>query len=177
MIRLFLLPALVLFFLADASGQTPDFMFALEGTYIGHKEIPDVNAGGGRRLEDARLDGKRNGAENGFVLEWMLADPTSNNLVTEHLETWHWDAATERLVITRIVDNKPIAEPWFIEEQTSSRAVLARGGEYNNAPALLRLTLERLPGQIRFELRTNDGSGKWTGVHRYLLDDYSEEND
>lgn len=174
MFRLILLSALSWFFLADASGQTPDFMFALEGTYIGHKEIPDINAGGGRRLEDARLDGKRNGAENGFVLQWMIADPASDNMVTEHLETWHWDAETGRVVITRIVDNKPIAEPWFVENQTTSRAVLARGGEHNNAPALLRLTLERLPGSIRFELRTNDGSGQWDVVHRYLLDDYSE---
>ena len=174
MIRLLLLPALVFALFGNASGQTPDFMFALEGTYIGHKEIPDVSAGGGRRLEDARLDGKRNGAENGFVLQWMIAEPSSSNMITEHLETWHWDAETARVVITRIVDNKPIVEPWFVEDQTSSRAVLVRGGEFEHAPALLRLTLERLPGQIRFELRTNDGSGKWNVVHRYLLEDYSE---
>ncbi len=181
-----LLFLLTCFAFLSFQGQTPDFMFALEGTYVGQKEIPDATAGGGRRTLDARLDGRRNGAEDGFVLQWKLAKDVSNAqqtsdsvavlMVTEQLETWHWDDNRGRLVITRIVDNKPIIEDWFVMDETSSRAVLERGGEWANAPALHRLTLERLAGQIRFERRVNAGDGKWTVVHRYMLNDFVQED-
>jgi hypothetical protein len=153
--------------------QTPNWMFALEGTYIGRQEIPDIHAGGGRRTNDARLDGRKNGEENGFVLQWR--EEGQNEEIEVRLETWHWDAELEQVVITRIVENKPIAENWFVLESDGAHAVLSRGGEHENGPALLKLTFERLPGQLRLDLRANNGSGKWTEVYRMLLDDAPAE--
>ncbi|MGB1075922.1 MAG: hypothetical protein ACPGYK_07005 [Flavobacteriales bacterium] len=158
------------------NAQTPDWMFALEGSYIGYKSVPDIYAGGGQRQEDARLDGKRNGAEDGFVLQWMISSEEAEEMVMEHLETWHWNSDLERMVMTRIVDNRPVVENWVVTQSSSSRAVLERGGEWNGKPTLMRMTMERLPGQIRFEFRTNDGSGKWEMAFRYILDDHVIED-
>lgn len=170
MIRIFSLLVLGLS-ACSMSAQTPDWMFALEGAYIGYKYVPDIYAGGGQRQEDARLDGKRNGSEDGFVLQWLTSAEEATEMVIEHLETWHWNSDLERMVMTRIVDNRPVVENWVVTQSSTSNAVLERGGEWNGKPMLMRMVLERLPGQIRFEFRTNDGSGKWEMAFRYILDD------
>lgn len=54
---------------SPVNGQAPDWMFTLEGTYVGRFEMP-ASEGGNMRTVDARMDGKRSGAENGFVLQF-----------------------------------------------------------------------------------------------------------
>lgn len=150
--------------------QTPDWMFALEGVYIGRLEMPDPSGVGDKVSWDARLDGRRNLQENGFVLQWMIERDSG---VEETLTTWHWE--DERVCETTIVSGRPSEECWLVTGQTDHAVILRRGGEFGGAAMLFERTVERLPGQLRITELHNDGSGKWEFAVGYVFEEMKPE--
>ena len=146
--------------------QTPDWMFALEGAYIGRLELPDANSPTGKADVDARLDGRRNLSENGFVLQWMIEGDAG---VEETLTTWHWEDA--HVCETSIVGGRPTEECWLVAGQTPNAVTLRRGGEYAGTAMLFERTVERLPGQLRITDLRNDGNGKWLFTQGFVFEE------
>ncbi|MGB2385385.1 MAG: hypothetical protein ACPH8E_07765, partial [Flavobacteriales bacterium] len=98
-----------LLLVSQVYGQAPDWMFALEGTYVGRYEIP---AGDDEAMEtvDARLDGKRSGAEDGFVLQFARESATG---IVKEAQMWSWNAAAGALDVTAISDGHRTESQWF----------------------------------------------------------------
>ena len=159
-----------LFSAFSAAAQAPDWMFALEGAYIGRYEEPDPSGVKDKLTWDARLDGRRNLKENGFVLQWMIEEEGG---VNETLSTWHWD--DDRLCETAIVGGKPLEECWVVHRETELAVVLRRGGEWEGTAMLFERTVERLPGQLPLTDLHNNGSGKWTFHHGYVFEEMKPE--
>lgn len=160
-----------LFLASNVHGQAPDWMFALEGTYVGRYEIP---AGDGEVMKtvDARLDGKRSGAEDGFVLHFAHESTTG---IVKDAQMWSWNASVGALDVTAIQDGQRRDTQWFAAP--NGLAVnLTRGGTVDGAAAIERLRLERLPGQLRLTKQYNLGDGQWTLHWRYILDDFVAED-
>lgn len=156
--------------LGSLRAQTPDWMFALEGAYIGRLELPDASSVTGRVSVDARLDGRRNLSENGFVLQWMIEEESG---VEETLTTWHWE--DEHVCETAILAGRPAEECWVVADQTDHAVVLRRGGEHAGTAMLFERTVERLPGQLRITDRRNDGSGAWTFAQGFVFEEVKPE--
>ena len=169
---LFIRFAVLAFMLANSMpqsrvmAQAPDWMFALEGAYIGRLDLPDSNSPTGKSSLDARLDGRRNLAEDGFVLQWMVEE---GDAVDETLTTWNW--ADGRVCETSIVDFRPMEVRWLVERTTDHAVVLRRGGEWKGKAMLFERTIERLPGQLRISDRRNDGNGTWLFESDFVLEE------
>lgn len=160
-----------LLFPSFISAQAPDWMFALEGSYVGRFEKP---SGDGEAMDtvDARLDGKRSGAEDGFVLQF--AREAASGIVKE-AQMWSWNGVAGALDITAISDGQRTESQWFASPKGLAVS-LTRGGTVAGAAAIERLRLERLPGQLRLTKQYNLGDGVWTLQWRYILDDYNGED-
>ena len=160
-----------LLFPSSISAQAPDWMFALEGSYVGRFEKP---SGDGEAMDtvDARLDGKRSGAEDGFVLQF--AREVASGIVKE-AQMWSWNGAAGALDVTAISDGQRTESQWFAAPKGLA-VNLTRGGTVEGAAAIERLRLERLPGQLRLTKQYNLGDGAWTLQWRYILDDFNGED-
>lgn len=166
MLRLSLLAVLILGAWTAILAQAPDWMFALEGTYVGRYEVPSEDP------VDARIDGKRSGAEDGFVLQIALEGEGG---VLKEAQMWSWNSDSNQLDIMAIQDGQRTQSHWFAE--LSGPAVnLTRGGSVAGQAAIERLRLERLPGQLRLTKQFNTGDGQWTLLWRYVLDDFVTED-
>jgi len=152
------------FFAMQTSAQTPDWMFALEGTYVGRLEILDSEI---LATHDIRLDGLRNGSEDGFVLQFAISEDDG---IRERVEMWSWDAQNEQVKMTSLEDNKPVSSTWFVDN-TGPQVVMSRGGSESGRAVLIELRIQRLPGQLRMDRLINDGSGQWELRDRYVLDE------
>lgn len=158
-------------FLSDTiRSQTPDWMFALEGAYVGRMETPDPSGERDELTTDARLDGRRNLDENGFVLQWMISEEQG---VVETLTTWHWEDG--RVCETWIEGRQPVKVCWVIHRTTQHAVVLRRGGEFEGTPTLFERTVERLPGQLRITDLHNTGDGKWNFHHGFVFEEMKPE--
>lgn len=166
--RLGLLNALVLFFfLNESSAQAPDWMFALEGSYVGRmEEVSDVPDEVSTR--DARLDGKRNGKEDGFVLQWALATDVQ---ISEVAEMWTWQSGQDNLLVTRLEGNRPVSKTYWVSE-SGNMTVLTCGSSEGNQAVLERIRIQRIPGQLRFDRYVNFGDGNWEFRSRFVLDEF-----
>ena len=152
------------FFTLQTIAQTPDWMFALEGTYVGRLEIVDNEI---QATYDIRLDGLRNGNEDGFVLQFAIS---GDDGIRERVEMWSWDAQNQQVKMTSLEDNKPVASTWFVDS-TGSQVVMSRGGSEWGRAVLIQMRIQRLPGQLRMDRMINDGSGQWELRDRYVLDE------
>lgn len=152
-------------------GQAPDWMFALEGAYVGRFELPD-GSGEAMQTMDARLDGKRSGIEDGFVLQFARE---SEEGIVKEAQMWSWNASEGVLDVTAIQDMHRDESRWFAAPKGLAVS-LTRGGTVAGAAAIERLRLERLPGQLRLTKQYNLGDGEWTLQWRYILDDYVAED-
>ena len=159
------------FMTSNVSGQAPDWMFALEGTYVGRYEIP-ADEGEAMQTVDARLDGKRSGAEDGFVLQFSRESATG---IVKEAQMWSWNASADALDVTAIQEGKRNESQWFAAPKGLA-VNLTRGGTVDGAAAIERLRLERLPGQLRLTKQYNLGDGEWMLQWRYILDDFVEED-
>jgi len=148
----------------ESVAQAPDWMFALEGTYVGRLEISEDNV---KVTNDVRLDGLRNGVEDGFVLQFMVSN---DNGIQERVEMWGWDLDNKQVLITTLEDNKPTVSAWYAEKE-GTQVVLSRGGSDAGRAVLIRLRIQRLPGQLRLDRLINDGDGQWQLQERYVLDE------
>jgi hypothetical protein len=168
-------PLLLLFsglmMISPANGQAPDWMFALEGTYVGRFEMP-AGEGENMRTVDARMDGKRSGAEDGFVLQFARE---SEDGIVKEAQMWSWNASAGALDVTAIQDGQRNETQWFATPKGLA-VNLTRGGAVEGAAAIERLRLERLPGQLRLTKQYNLGDGEWTLQWRYILDDFVAED-
>ena len=171
----FVAPLLLLFSAlmtnSPVSGQAPDWMFALEGTYVGRFEMPR-GEGENMRTMDARMDGKRSGAEDGFVLQFARE---SEDGIVKEAQMWSWNALAGALDVMAIQDGQRYETRWFASPE-SLAVNLTRGGAVDGAAAIERLRLERLPGQLRLTKQFNLGDGEWTLQWRYILDDFVAED-
>ena len=167
----FVSPLLLLFsglmMSSPANGQAPDWMFALEGAYVGRFEMP-AGEGENMRTVDARMDGKRSGAEDGFVLQFARE---SEDGIVKEAQMWSWNASAGALDVTAIQDGQRIETQWFAAPKGLA-VNLTRGGAVDGAAAIERLRLERLPAQLRLTKQYNLGDGEWTLQWRYILDDF-----
>lgn len=157
---------------AQSQGQAPDWMFALEGSYVGRMEVQNAEKAAGIESFDVRLDGLRNGREDGFVLQIAVV---RGGEVEEHVEMWNWDAELDQILMTSLAGNQRISTAWF-HSTNGLQTVLTRGGEYESEAAIMRLRLERLAGQLRIDCHANGGEGEWLLVYRYVLDDFKAED-
>ncbi len=158
-------------FNSPVCGQAPDWMFTLEGAYVGRFEIPS-DEDGALNTVDARLDGKRSGAEDGFVLQF--AKEMAEGIVKE-AQMWSWNFNASALDMTAIQDGQRIESQWFAAPKGLA-VNLTRGGTVDGAAAIERLRLERLPGQLRLTKQYNLGDGEWILQWRYILDDFVAED-
>lgn len=133
----------------------------LEGKYSGTLTRPADPAGNA-----ATLSGKRNGKEDGFVLQWL--EQRADGTVREHMEMWKL-GAENRLEVTVLEDGKPRLETWFHTSNVAAKGTLSRGGEWEGRPALLRRTFERQPGALKCTESVNLGDGAWTIVRVFTL--------
>lgn len=172
---------LTLFFLAFSTfagstvqAQAPDWMFALEGTYVGrlewHPESPSLEAT--PLTVDARMDGKRSGSEDGFVLQFSRE---AEGGIEKEAQMWSWSSTENTLDIMAIQNGQRTESQWFAT-QSGPTVLLTRGGTVNGQAAIERLRLERLPGQLRLTKQYNTGDGEWTLLWRYILDDFVAED-
>ena len=152
--------------------QTPDWMFALEGTYVGRCESPNASNDKIPIIRDIRMDGLRNGTEDGFVVRYVMESEMG---VSDWVEMWGWDEASGMVEMTTITGNQPAKYSWHVES-SGSLTVLTRGGSENNQAVIFRLKLQRLPGQLRMNRFVNDGSGAWEWRERYILEEYTSED-
>lgn len=153
----------------ESTAQTPDWMFALEGTYVGRIEKIDGDISAS---SDIRLDGLRNGNEDGFVLQFAIS---TDDGIRERVEMWSWDAQNEQVKMTSLEDNKPVSSTWFVDN-TGPQVVMSRGGSEAGRAVLIQLRIQRLPGQLRMDRMINDGSGEWELCDRYVLDEAEIED-
>jgi len=150
--------------------QTPDWLFVLEGAYVGRYETPISN--GDMMIQDARWDGKRNGKEDGFVLQ---ISRESDAAVLKEAQVWTWDSQESVLNLMVLEDGVRKESQWFCE--TSGPAtILTRGGNISQRAAIIRIRMERLPGQLRVQEHANFGDGEWILQWRYVLDDFMGED-
>lgn len=174
MVRLTLLAVLILGAWTAILAQAPDWMFALEGTYVGRYEAPSKASDDAMDMQtlDARIDGKRSGAEDGFVLQIALEAESG---VVKEAQMWSWNSALNQLEIMAIQDGQRTQSQWFAD-QVGPTVNLTRGGSVAGQAAIERLRLERLPGQLRLTKQFNTGDGQWTLLWRYVLDDFAPED-
>jgi len=169
-IRISWITGLLLLYSIGGISQAPDWMFVLEGTYVGRYEVPDEE--GGVSALDARWDGKRSGQEDGFVLQISRESGTN---VEKEAQMWEWNSELQVLDVTAIEDGQRISTQWFAHE-SGPAVLLTRGGNANGRAVIQRLRIERLPGQLRVHLHHNSGDGNWDLQWRYVLDDFLEED-
>ena len=151
-------------FVHESAAQAPDWMFALEGTYIGRVEHSN---GEMESVQDVRLDGLRNGEENGFVLQFRYSTADG---IREKVEMWDWNVETSQVLMTTLEENKPFSSSWFSQKE-GAQIVLSRGGEFAGRAVIIQLRLLRLPGQLRMDYLFNNGDGEWKLFERYILDE------
>jgi len=147
--------------------QAPDWMFALEGAYVGRHEMQPADGTTELITVDARMDGKRSGSEDGFVLQ--LSRETEDGIEKE-AQMWSWNSENGLLEIMAIQDGQRIESEWFAS-QKGPTVHLTRGGSVAGQAAIERVRLERLPGQLRLTKQYNIGDGEWMLLWRYILDD------
>jgi len=150
--------------------QTPDWLFVLEGAYVGRYEVPDAN--GDLMVQDARWDGKRNGKEDGFVLQ---ISRELGATVSKEAQVWTWNSQDSQLDLMVLEDGARKESQWFCETNGPA-TILTRGGNRGQRAAIIRLRMERLPGQLRVQEHANFGDGEWILQWRYVLDDYMGED-
>ena len=151
-----------------AIAQAPDWMFALEGSYVGRYEVPDE---AGLIAVDARWDGKRSGKEDGFVLQ--ISREYAEGIEKE-AQMWNWNADQNLLDLTTIADGRRLSTEWFCTTEGLA-TTMTRGGNVDGKAAIIRVRLERLPGQLRVQEHCNFGDGTWQLQWRYVLDDFFED--
>ena len=156
-------------FASVSLAQTPDWMFALEGTYVGRMETME---GALKATTDVRLDGLRNGSEDGFVLQFAISTEFG---IRERVEMWGWDKELDQVLMTTLEDNKPLVSKWFVD-QSGAQVVLSCGGSEAGRAVLIQWRITRLPGQLRMDRLINDGSGRWELLDRYVLDEGEPED-
>ena len=154
-----------LIFSAQAQ-MTPDWMFALEGPYVGRFEQA-IDGKDELVTYDARFDGLRNGKENGFVLQ--LAKEI-NGEIFKSVQMWNWNDANQTVEIASLNNNEAVNSEWFVSSGTLSTS-LTRGASEANAAVIERWRIERLPGQLRWDRYVNFGDGDWQFRWRYVLDE------
>jgi hypothetical protein len=148
---------------------TPDWMFALEGPYVGRFE--QAMEGNDELVTyDARFDGLRNGKENGFVLQ---VAKEVNGEIFKSVQMWNWNDANQTVEIASLNDNEAVTSEWFVSSGTLSTS-LTRGASEGHAAVIERWRIERLPGQLRWDKYVNFGDGKWKFRWRYVLDEVVE---
>ena len=152
----------------ESLAQTPDWMFALEGTYVGRIESIDADVS---TSSDVRLDGLRNGSENGFVLQFAFS---TDDGIHERVEMWGWDNQMGQVEMTTLEDNKPMSSRWFVSKP-GAQVILSRGGSDAGRAVLIQWRIQRLPSQLRMDRLINDGSGQWELRDRYVLDEAKTE--
>ena len=158
---------------AAAWAQAPAWMAPLAGSYVGRLETGSVPGSAEKGTVYVRLDGKRDASGDGFVLQWLQGIDTAQ--VDESLTLWSFQRATGGVRITEASGSQRGTTDWYITGTTPLGATLTRGGDYAGAPALLRWTLERLPGQLRLSHAINRGNGQWLETHAFILEDALEE--
>lgn len=173
MIRSLVITVLTFVAWTAAHAQAPDWMFALEGIYVGRYEVasPDLGDAAEMQMFDARIDGKRSGAEDGFVLQISLE---AEGGVQKEAQMWSWNGESNQLDIMAIQDGQRTQSNWFAE-QSGLAVNLTRGGSVAGKAVIERLRLERLPGQLRLTKQFNTGNGQWTLLWRFVLDDFAPE--
>ena len=153
--------------ISSAQAQmTPDWMFALEGPYVGRFEQA-IDGKDELMTYDARFDGLRNGKENGFVLQ--LAKEV-NGEIFKSVQMWNWNDANQTVEIASLNNNEAVTSEWFVSSGTLSTS-LTRGASEANAAVIERWRIERLPGQLRWDRYVNFGDGDWQFRWRYVLDE------
>ncbi len=170
-LHLFLFLSLTLgYLISSAQAQiTPDWMFALEGPYVGRFEQA-IEGKDELVTYDARFDGLRNGKENGFVLQ--LAKEV-NGEISKSVQMWNWNDANQTVEIALLNNNEAMTSEWFVLSGTLSTS-LTRGASEGNAAVIERWRIERLPGQLRWDKYVNFGNGEWKFRWRYVLDEVVE---
>jgi len=164
---------LVICTLAGMTGlnaQAPDWLFVLEGSYVGRYEVPVSN--GDVETFDARWDGKRSGQEDGFVLQVSWERETG---IEKQAQVWNWNSATNQVDLMSIEGGQRTESHWFVEN-SGNTTLLTRGGSHNGTAVIQRMRLERLPGQLRVHQHYNAGDGNWVLMWRFILDDFVEED-
>jgi hypothetical protein len=161
-----ILSVLSLFFASYGfAQQTPDWMFALEGTYIGRLEM---EVGLESLLTyDVRMDGLRNGKEDGFMLQ---ISKEQDEAISESAQMWLWDHENSVVEVTVLENNQPTISEWFVTQSGLSTS-LTRGAAEGQRAVIERWRLERLPGQLRWDKYVNFGDGDWRFRWRYVLDE------
>lgn len=155
-----------------AGAQAPAWMAPLAGSYVGRLETGSVPGSAEKSTVFVRLDGKRDASGDGFVLQWLQGVDTAH--VEESLTVWSFQRATGGVRITEASTGLRGTTDWHITGTTALGATLTRGGDFAGTPALLRWTLERLPGQLRLSHAINRGNGQWLETHAYILEDAPE---
>lgn len=140
-------------------------MFALEGTYIGRLEM---EVGLESLLTyDVRMDGLRNGKEDGFMLQ---ISKEQDEAISESAQMWLWDSEASVVEVTILENNQPTISEWFVTQSGLSTS-LTRGSAEGQRAVIERWRLERLPGQLRWDKYVNFGDGDWRFRWRYVLDE------
>ena len=158
------------YLISSAQAQkTPDWMFALEGPYVGRFEQA-IEGKDELVTYDARFDGLRNGKENGFVLQ---VAKEINGEISKSVQMWNWNGANQTVEIALLNNNEAITSEWFVSSGTLSTS-LTRGASDGDAAVIERWRIERLPGQLRWDRYVNFGEGDWQFRWRYVLDEVVE---
>ena len=146
--------------------QTPDWMFALEGSYVGRFEM-DLDDSDDVLTLDARLDGLRNGKEDGFVLQ---VSTEREGQIEKSAQMWSWNDDAAMVEITSLSERQASTSTWFVSS-SGLMTTLTRGSSDSEAAVIERWRLERLPGQLRWDKSVNKGDGEWQFRWRYVLDE------
>jgi len=147
--------------------QTPDWMFALEGSYVGRFEV-EANDSEEIVARDSRIDGLRNGKEDGFVLQISIE---SNQEIEKSAQMWTWNQAEGVIEVAALSDRQAQTSKWFVSSEGLT-TTLTRGASDEGKAVIERWRLERLPGQLRWDKSINTGDGEWQFRWRYVLDEF-----
>lgn len=149
--------------------QTPDWMFALEGTYVGRFEMA-LEDSDELVTRDARVDGLRNGKENGFVLQVSIESEVG---IEKSAQMWTWNDEAGMIDIASLSDRQANTSAWFVSS-AGLMTTLTRGSSDAKNAVIERWRLERLPRQLRWDKSVNAGDGKWLFRWRYVLDEFED---
>ena len=161
--------AFISFWPALKAQQTPDWMFVLEGSYVGRYEVA-LEDSDEVLTRDARLDGLRNGKENGFVLQ---VSTESENGFEKSAQMWSWNDELKMVDIASLSDRQAETSAWFVSS-VGLTTTLTRGSSDAKNAVIERWRLERLPGQLRWDKSVNMGDGTWLFRWRYVLDEFED---
>ncbi len=122
---------------------TPDWMFALEGPYVGRFE--QAMEGNDELVTyDARFDGLRNGKENGFVLQ---VAKEVNGEIFKSVQMWNWNDANQTVEIASLNDNEAVTSEWFVSSGTLSTS-LTRGASEGHCSCHRAMANRKTAGSI-----------------------------